>query len=315
MTISQIKPRRLKSGDTIGIISPASPGAEEHVTAGTTWLEEKGFRVRLGQSVGQTFGYLSGADDIRAADINNMFASPDIDGIICLRGGYGSMRILESVNFDIIKNNPKVFVGYSDITALHLSIVQRTGLVTFHGPMAASDFGKNPSDYTSDCFLRAITDTTPLGQIINPPGTQDPIFIVPGSAHGILTGGNLSLIAATLGTPYEIDTRGKILCIEEVGEAPYRIDRMLSQLLLAGKFDDCAGIVFAVCADCEKDDDSPDFSVEEVLRDRLAKLNKPLLYNLYFGHTADKATIPFGLTANLGDLADGLVITESATIE
>jgi muramoyltetrapeptide carboxypeptidase len=309
----QIKPKRLCPGDTIGVIAPASPGKPELAAAGVRWLEEQGFRVQLGMTIDQTLGYLSGSDAARAADINAMFASPDIDGIVCLRGGYGTMRLLELLDYHTIRTHPKVFVGYSDITALHISIGQRTGLVTFHGPMVASDMGKGLSEYTWGYFSRAVTTPEPLGPVINPPLSPPPVFLVSGTAQGHLTGGNLSLIVSTLGTPYEIDTRGKILCIEEVGEEPYRIDRMLTQLLLASKLQDAAGIVFDVCADCDTEAEPPSFSVEEVLRDRLGDLGKPVVYNLYFGHTADKATLPLGVTAVLETQAGGLLVTETAT--
>jgi muramoyltetrapeptide carboxypeptidase len=312
-----IKPKCLCPGDTIGVISPASPGNSELTLAGIHYLEEQGFHVKLGMTTNQTLGYLSGPDRLRAADINAMFANPAIDGIMCLRGGYGSMRLLEMIDYEAIKSHPKVFVGYSDITALHISLSQRTGLVTFHGPMVSSDMGKGLSTYTADYFFRAVSITQPLGAISSPPLCPPPGFLVPGRAAGLLTGGNLSLIASTLGTPYEIDTRGKILCLEEVGETPYRIDRMLTQLLLAGKLQDAAGIVFAVCADCndQLEDQSSSFTLEEVLRDRLIDLKKPVLYNLHFGHTVDKVTLPLGVTAILDSDMGGLVITETATTD
>lgn len=313
--IPQIKPKRLCPGDTIGVIAPASPGDPELAMAGVQWLEEQGFQVKLGTSVGQAVGYLSGPDTVRADDINAMFASSAIDGIVCLRGGYGTMRLLDLIDYRLIQDHPKVFVGYSDITALHVSIGQRTGLITFHGPMVASDMGRGLSEYTWDCFFRAVTAAEPLGSVINPPLSPSPVCIAGGTATGRLTGGNLSLITATLGTPYEIDTRGKILCLEEVGEAPYRIDRMLTHLLLAGKLQDAAGIVFDVCADCDTEATPPSFTVEEVLRNRLGGLEKPVLYNLHFGHTADKATLPMGVKAMLQSEIGGLVITETATAD
>jgi muramoyltetrapeptide carboxypeptidase len=314
-SIPQIKPKRLLPGDTIGVVAPASPGDEESTLAGIAWLEAQGFHVHLGKTIDQTFGYLAGSDALRAADINTMFTSPDIDGIICLRGGYGTMRLLELLDYDMIRTHPKVFVGYSDITALHTSIRQNTGLVTFHGPMVGSDMGKGLSDYTWDYLSRAITVSAPLGPILNPADSLPPSFIAQGEARGQLTGGNLSLITATLGTPYEIDTRGKILCLEEVAEAPYRIDRMLTQLLLAGKLQDTAGIVFDVCANCELELEPPDFTVEEVLQDRLGNLQKPVLYHLHFGHTADKATLPLGVTGILNSFSNNFEIIETATTD
>ena len=310
--ISQIRPKRLYPGDTIGVIAPAGPADLDLSMAGVSWLGEQGFRVRLGINVQQKLGYLAGTDAERAADINAMFASSDIDGIVCLRGGYGTMRLLDLVDYECIRTRPKVFVGYSDITALHLSIGQRTGLVTFHGPMVASDMGKGLSDYTWDYFSRAITNSNPLGAITNPLNLLPPQFIVQGEAQGNLIGGNLSLIVSTLGTPFEIDTRGKILCLEEVTEAPYRIDRMLTQLLLAGKLQDAAGVVVAVCADCDTDDPTS-FTLEEVLQNRLGGLNKPVLYNLHFGHTKEKATLPLGVMARLGTDIGGLEVIEAAT--
>lgn len=312
--ITQIKPKRLCLGDTIGVVAPASSGDLELTMAGIRWLRTQGFQVQLGKTVEQTVGFLAGTDADRAADINTMFASPLIDGIFCLRGGYGTMRLLELLDYECIRTHPKVFLGYSDITALHNSIGQRTGLVTFHGPMVASDMGKGLSDYTWDYFLRAVMANKPLGLINNPPLLPPPVFITSGTAQGYLTGGNLSLIVSTLGTPYEIDTRGKILCLEEVGEAPYRIDRMLTQLLLAGKLQETAGIVIAVCADCDQDD-PPNFTLEEVLRERLGELNKPVLYNLYFGHTEEKATLPLGVKAILAADIGGLKVLETATAD
>lgn len=310
--ISQIKPKRLCLGDTIGVIAPASPGNIELTRAGIAWLEEQGFRVVLGKTVEQTLGYLAGTDVDRAADINAMFGSSEIEGVFCLRGGYGTMRLLELLDYECIRNNPKVFMGYSDITALHISIGQRTGLVTFHGPMVASDMGKGLSDYTWDSFYRGVTTSKPLGAVNNPPNVDPPLFIATGRAQGYLTGGNLSLLVSTLGTPYEIDTRGKILCLEEVGEEPYRMDRMLTQLLLAGKLQAAAGIVVAVCHNCETDD-PPSFTLQEVLQERLGGLNKPVLCNLYFGHTGEKATLPLGVMAILDSELGGLEVIESAT--
>jgi muramoyltetrapeptide carboxypeptidase len=307
-----IKPRKLLPGSTIGIIAPASPGDRAAAEAGISFLESQGFSVKLGQSVFEAWGDLAGPDILRAQDINTMFTDPEVDGIICLRGGYGTMRLLNLLDYAAIKHNPKVFVGYSDITALNISISQLTGLITFHGPMAASDFGKNPPDYTLASFLSTITKTQPLGPIVNPPDTL-PSLISPGEAKGTLTGGNLSLITATLGTPYEIDTCGKILFLEDVGEAPYRIDRMLTQLTLSGKLEAAAGIILDVFAGCQEEADANSFSVEEILYDRLGALHKPVLYQLYFGHTPLKATLPLGVKAALNN--SGLTILEAAVTD
>lgn len=309
-----VKPRRLRPGSTIGVIAPASPGDPALADAGIARLEEQGFRVVRGEAAGQTWGYLAGSDKARAADINAMFADPAIDAILCLRGGYGTMRLLDLVDYETIAAHPKIFAGYSDITALHLAIGSRTGLVTFHGPMAASDLGREMPASTWDAFIKTVAKSAPAGVVANPPEMPPAEFLVGGTAAGPLIGGNLSLISATMGTSYEIDTTGKILFLEEVGEAPYRIDRMLTQLLLAGKLQAAAGIVFAECSDCV-DEEKPGFTLEEVLLDRLGGLGKPLLYHLYFGHTAEKVTLPLGIDARLSSADTELRIIEAAVTE
>lgn len=307
-----IKPPRLSQGKTFGIIAPASPGQGEDCAAGLQWLTAQGFTVRTGSTVCQQYGYLAARDEDRAADLHEMFANPDVDGIVCLRGGYGTMRLLELIDYELIRQNPKVFVGYSDITALHTAINQRTGLITFHGPMVESDMKQDMPAYTGDHFLQAISSDQPLG-LIDPPQEQRQRFITGGSAEGRLAGGNLSIIAAMMGTPYELDTEGKILCLEDVGEAPYRIDRMLTQLLLAGKLQSAAGIVVDVFSYCDEEGRPGSFTVEEVLTERLGGLEKPVLINVMFGHTPVKATLPFGAKARLGNEGGGLVIIETAT--
>jgi muramoyltetrapeptide carboxypeptidase len=312
---SRLKPKRLRPGDILGIIAPAGWASRETITAGVQWLEVRNFRTRLGRSTEQQRGYLSGPDEARAADINEMFAASDIAGIICLRGGYGSMRLLDLLDYDRIRENPKVFVGFSDITALHAAISLNTGLVTFHGPMVASSMAGGLSEYTQDYFMRALTSAQPLGPVINPPQCRSPVVIAPGMAQGPLAGGNLSILAALLGTPYEIETQGKILCLEEVNEAPYRLDRMLTQLLLAEKLQPAAGIIMDACTGCDKDEETPGFTVEEVLRDRLGSLGIPVLYHMYFGHTREQATLPLGITATLDGCTGKLSVIEPATVD
>lgn len=312
---SRIKPRRLRSGATLGIIAPASPGDAQVAAAGFEFLRSQGFSLQLGRSCAQSTGFLSGPDRLRAADIHAMFADPGIDGILCLRGGYGTMRLLDLLDYELIRAHPKVFAGYSDITALHTAIGQRSGLVTFHGPMVASDMGNEIPDYTWKCFTHAVMDDQPLGRLLNPVCTEPPAWLAAGKARGMLAGGNLSLIVSTLGTPYELDTAGKILCLEEVGEAPYRLDRMLTQLLLAGKLQEAAGIVFDVCAGCDDADDTPGFTTEEVLQERLDHLPVPVLSRFYFGHTREKTTLPFGIPAELNSFENSFTVTETATID
>lgn len=314
MTNSCHKPRCLKPGANIGVIAPASFGSLEVQEKGLAYLKQLGFQITLGPHLAKKWGYLAGTDKERASDIMTLFKDPQIDGIFCLRGGYGTMRLLDLLDYEVIRQNPKIFMGYSDMTALHLAFNQKAELVTFHGPMVASDFGQDIPEYTSSFWQKALMKPEPLGLIANPPDLVAPTWLLPGEAQGILTGGNLSLLAATLGTPYEIDTTGKILCLEEVGEDPYRIDRMLTQLLLAHKLQAAAGIVLAVCRDCE-DAEADGFTLAQVLQDRLSSLKKPILMNLFFGHTPLKATIPFGVTALLSSQQDGLILSECCTKE
>ena len=301
-----IKPPKLEPGDTVGLIAPAS-AAFEPVTIrnGVETLESLGFKVKPGKYIREKYGYLAGTDKNRVKDLHQMFRDDEVKAIVALRGGYGSMRLLNLVDYDLIKKNPKIFLGYSDITSLNLAIFHKTGLVTFHGPVAISSFSK----YTQQYFFNVLTSTEPVGEIKHPE-PDNPLrptahfhTIRSGKASGRLIGGNLTLFTALLGTPYEADTKGAILFLEETGEEPYDVDRMLTQLLLAGKLDEVAGIVFDKCSNCKPADYKPafynTFSLEEVLMDRLGKLNCPVLYGLNVGHEADKPTLPIGIKTTL----------------
>jgi muramoyltetrapeptide carboxypeptidase len=224
------------------------------------------------------------------------------------------------VDYDLIRRNPKVFVGYSDITALHLAINRHAGLTTFHGPIVLSSF----TDYTQRSFRQALFDARPAGRLTNPPESnplrpEHPLRTIrPGAATGRLVGGNLSLVTALMGTPHEIDTRGRILFIEDVGEQPYSIDRMLTQLRLAGKLDAAAGIVFGECSECGPSDYKPSFAWDatlgEVLDNAFGSLRVPVLAGLTIGHTSDQLTLPLGVTATLDADAKTLELKESGVI-
>lgn len=232
-----IKPKRLKLGDTIGVVAPASPTTEEKLERVYRKLMQMGFNVVMGRSCFSKRGYLAGDDKTRAEDINKMFKNTEVDGIICLRGGYGSLRILDLLDYELIRTNPKVFVGYSDITALHIAINQISELVTFHGPMAANLI-EDTCNFTLESLYNFILNEDFKPSIENL--SRELVAINGGIAEGQIIGGNLSLIASTIGTPYEINTKGKILFIEEIGEEPYRIDRMLTQLRLSHKLQECS---------------------------------------------------------------------------
>jgi muramoyltetrapeptide carboxypeptidase len=308
-----IKPKKLKFGDTIGIVAPGSPTTEEKVEKAYEKLKEMGFKVKLGKSCYSKYGYLAGRDELRAEDLNSMFRDTEVDGIICLRGGYGTIRILELLDYNLIRANPKVFVGYSDITVIHIAINQISNLVTFHGPMAASDLAGDISNFSLDSLFNSILDRDFDGNLKNP--TEELITINGGVAEGQIIGGNLSLITSTIGTPYEIDTKGKILFIEEIGEEPYRIDRMLNQLKLSNKLQEAEGIILGNFSNCMPEDPDMSLTLEEVIDDLIRPLNKPTLYNLQAGHCDPNITIPFGVRVRLNADRKEIVVLEKPTLE
>lgn len=316
--MKKIKPKRLQQGDTIGIVAPASGVFNPSVVHfGQRLLESLGYSVKLGAAVYKRHAYLAGTDEERVADLHHMFAQEEVAAIMCLRGGYGTLRLLEQLDWDLIKRNPKIFIGFSDITALHLAIYQKTGLVTFHGPVLNSLVGAK-ADYSKDHLLGLITDHRPAGQLTNPLAGASTFAIYPGKASGELIGGNLSMVCATLGTAFEIDTKDKIFFLEEVGEEPYRIDRMLTQLLLTGKFQQVKAVIFGESIACTPGRLEPSFScsfsLEEVLMERLQPLKVPVLYNLSCGHGHDQLTLPIGIAATLDADRGTLTIREGSVI-
>jgi len=318
--MDRIKPKRLEKGDTIGIVAPASQASDRTgIDKSKEALEKLGYRVVIGTHARNKRGYLAGSDEERLSDLEEMFANPEVKAIFCLRGGWGSARLLRALDFDIIRTNPKIFVGFSDITMLHLAIHSLTGLVTFHGPMMTSHLIKEDCpEFTRDSLWRMITEPAPFESILMKEG-EKPRTLVPGQVEGKLIGGNLSIIVTTLGTPFEIETRGKILFIEDVDEKPYRIDRMLTHLLNAGKFENVAGIVcgeFSGCEPDKKEGEEPTQSVEDVLRDRLEPLCVPLAMGFPFGHVDATATLPVGVNARLeaGEEFADLIILSPAVI-
>jgi muramoyltetrapeptide carboxypeptidase len=307
-----IKPKALKKGSTIGLVAPSSlVRSEDGLKRSINILEAQGFNVVQGESCDKKQGYLSGSDEVRARDINNMFKDKSIDGIFSLKGGYGTPRILDKLEYDEIKKNPKLFIGYSDITAIHIALNQKCDLITFHGPMAASDMIEGFDDFSRDCYLKAITCTEALGTLNNPKGISIKT-LVKGKARGKIVGGNLSLITATIGTPYEIDTKGKLLLIEDVEEYTYRVDRMLTQLRLSGKFEDCEGIILGDFKDCLPQYEGCDQTLMEVFDDIIAKVQKPTIYNFMAGHCKAKITVPLGVEAVLDAEACTLKLVENA---
>ena len=288
-----IRPKPLKIGDKIGLIGASSPTKQERIEPSIKAMEALGLEVVLGESCRANHGFLSGSDELRARDVNEMFKDKSIKGIFAIRGGYGASRILDMLDYDMIQKNPKVFAGYSDVTALHSVLNERCKLITFHTPMPSTEFYKGVDEYTMDYFKRNIFTNEPLGMLKNPKG-EEIKTLVSGMAIGQLVGGNLSLIASSMGTPYELNTKGKILFLEDVDEYPYKIDRMLLQLKQCGKFRDAAGIILGAWTDCEAKEGDNSLSLMEVFKELIVTENKPTIYNLACGHCMPTISLPLG---------------------
>lgn len=316
------RPRRLRKGDTIGIIAPASSALEdEDIRFAIDVVHSLGYKVKEGTHLYARDRFLAGADRDRAADVNRMFADDDVDAIFALRGGYGTSRILPYLDYEVIAKNPKVFIGYSDITAILNAIHVRTGMTVFHGPVAKQNY----TEYTLAEFRKVLVEPQPRTRIGEAPpiearegfveGRNRITRFVGGTAEGPLVGGNLTLLTNLMGTPYEPDCRGKILFIEDVGEAPYRVDRMLTQLWLAGKLQEAAGLAFGKLTeayDTCNDFSGNTFSIEEVLRMRCEPLGIPTVRGLMIGHVDDQTTVPLGINARLDADAGTLELLEPA---
>jgi len=307
-----IKPKPLKKGDTIGVIGPSSPTPIERIEATIEEIQSLGFKVIMGESCYSAHGYLSGSDELRAKDVNEMFNNKNVDGIWCIRGGYGTPRILDKIDYNMIRLNPKVFIGYSDITALHIAINQKSELVTFHGPMASTELFHKIDDFTLECLNKNIMDNQALGLINNPKDIEIQTLVA-GKCKGKLIGGNLSLVSGTIGTPYEVDTKGKILFLEDIDEEPYKIDRMLTQLKLSGKLDDAEGFIFGDWNNCVAEEPEKSLTLMEIFNELIVPLGKPTIYNLMAGHCKPMITLPFGVNARLDADNKNLFIDESAT--
>jgi muramoyltetrapeptide carboxypeptidase len=310
-----ITPKRLGPGDTVGLVLPASAAFEaDEIQFAREQMEAIGFKVVIGPHAFDKWGYFAGHDRDRADDINRMFADDAIAGVVCYTGGWGSPRVLPFLDYDLMARKPKVLIGYSDITALLNAVHKRTGLITFHGPVGGSTF----EPYTLENFRRVVMTAEPAGMLPTPPKkanelidrTNRVLHLTKGTASGRLVGGNLTMIASLMGTPFQPDTTGAIFFLEDVHEEPYRIDRMLTTLALGAMFDHVAGVVFGRCSDCGVK--GPSFSLEEILRDRLGNLPVPAISGLSFGHIEQKLVMPIGARATLDADAGTLKIEEAA---
>lgn len=316
-TKSLIKPARLNEGDTIALVTPGSYISEEEKIESIDNLNNLGFKVTFSDRLMQKNGYFSATDEERAVDLMEMFERKDVQGIMCARGGYGCARILPFLDFDLIQDNPKPLIGFSDVTALHYAIYKKSNLITFHGPVSISTFSK----FSVKNFREVLMDPTFELTLYN--STSDNNYnpygitvISEGSAEGELIGGNLTLAVSLIGTDFDIDYSEKIIFFEEFLEEPYRIDRMLTQMIQAGKFEDAKGIALGVFKLCESDKINPSFknsyTLIEVLKDRLGNLGIPVIYGLSFGHVVDKFTLPIGINAELNTNNQELKLLEPA---
>ncbi len=316
---ARLKPERLYFGDTVGIVAPAGPPADpQAVDRAVVALEKFGFKVKLGKNVRARNGFLAGGDKERAADLTAMFADKTVKAIISLRGGYGAARILNLLDYKMIRRHPKIFIGYSDITSLHSALQKKVNLISFHAPMAAALAADDLPEFTRASFLRTMMEAKAAGSICAGYEKKPVSILRRGVATGRLVGGNLSVLCASIGTPFQPLFKGRILFFEDVGERPYRLDRMLTQLLNSGILQQVAGVAVGVNTDCEekKTPRAGDFnqSSADVIAERLSSLKIPVVTGLPFGHVALNATLPIGAKATLdGDNGD-LIITEAAVI-
>ncbi len=293
-----VKPPKLKPGATVCLVAPASRVADvPSLEKGKRLLEERGYRVVEGAHVRDAMLLFAGEDRDRADDINRAFADRAIDAIICVQGGAGTARMLPYIDFGLIARNPKIFVGYSDVTILQVAMLERCGLITFYGPMVATEVGRAFTPFTDGIFFQMLTTSEGNIELRNRPGRKM-LTLYPGEARGQLVGGCLSVFVSTLGTEWEVDTREKILFFEDIDERPHRIDRYLTQLLLANKLQAAKAILFGAFTRCEytkrRDHAGPSVRTLDIIRDRVLPLQKPCLYGLQFGHVREKLTLPHG---------------------
>lgn len=308
-----IKPKRLEKGDTIGLVSPASrlPQKKQYDQI-IQQVKDLGYKVKVGKNARERYGYLAGRDKQRAEDLNSMFADEEVDAIMPFRGGWGCNRILPLLDYDLIRKNPKILVGFSDITSLLNALYTKTGLVTFHGPVGKVEW----TNYTTRQFRKSLGYQK--SYTLDIPSTDlcadcsSLSVITPGTAHGRLLGGNLSVLTAMMGSEYLPEWEGNILFLEDVGEDVYRIDRMLTQLKLNGVFDQISGFVFGQCAACKRSN-SYSLTLKQVFEDHLKPAGIPAFSGAMFGHIDKMITLPVGIPAKINAQTGSITITQPAT--
>ena len=294
--VARIKPPALRTGDTVGIVAPASNVKRSELEAGCEGLRRAGYRPFYFDSILEQDLYFAGSVERRARELEDMFKREDVHAIVCARGGYGSNYLLEALDWKKIKEHPKIFVGYSDLTALLTYLHDALGLITFHGPMVAKDWAREDGTDLSS-WRAALAGSAPWEPNLG--AGSGATGLVSGTAEGVLYGGCLSILVASLGTPYEIRTEGTILFLEDIAAKPFQIDRMLMQLKLAGKLTGVRGIAFGEMRDCLQTENQG-YTLQEVLLRIVGELGVPVAYGVRSGHvTAGNITLPFGVRAEL----------------
>ena len=312
--MSPIRPPVLQAGDRVAVVAPAGPLQKIALEPGMELLASWGLEPVLGLSARTQHGYLAGNDDKRLTDLQRAFDDETIRGVFCVRGGYGVERIIDRLDLSGLRRDPKVVVGYSDITALHLLLRQRLDLVTFHGPVVARPW--DDDDWTATQLRRAVLDRAPLGVLPHPPDYPPVETLVPGVVDAPLAGGNLTLVASSLGTPTAVQSRGCLLVLEDVHEPPYRVDHLLTQLRRADVLQEVAGVAVGECVRCDAGpDDPPSPAVRDVFAEVLVELGIPSVYGVACGHGARQLTLPLGVPARLDAAAGALTVLEPATAE
>lgn len=313
-----IKPERLKAGDTVTIFAPSGVEYEKlRLQLSIESLEALGLKVKVAEHVMGRYGYFPAEDEVRAADLNKAFADKESKALVALKGGWGAARILPYIDFDLIAKNPKILLGYSDVTALLCPIYERTGLITFHGPIAGSAWGnfsaQNVREILFEGKAQHMENPQDKGEYLTVRENRIQT-IHSGKAEGRLIGGNLTVLTALQGTPYFPDMKGKILMLEDIGENIYRVDRMLTQLALGGHLKDCSGVVLGGWTDVNTDGGFGDFSLMDIFEQHFGGLSKPVFTGAMFGHISEKRTMPVGCNVKIDADKGTVTMLESAVL-
>ncbi|MEP6757403.1 MAG: LD-carboxypeptidase [Chthonomonadales bacterium] len=303
------RPNRLQPGMTIAIIAPSSGRRDDRFEPGVAQLESRGYNVKVMDHVLDQHGYLAGLDRQRASDFTRAFADPEVNAVICARGGYGAMRMVDLVDWDVVKQNPKPFIGYSDITTLHLAIEKNCGRTTIYGPMVGALGGTLSSD-ALDCFWKMLESNEPFG--LYPKQANPPVTLVPGKAKGRLAGGCITLLGGSIGTTEHTDFAGRIVVLEDISESIYRLDRTLTHLLRSTNLSESAGLVIGTNTDWAKEEtDEIAITLDDLWQNIIAPLGIPTIVDFQFGHEPDPFTIPLGCMAELDATRGTLAVLES----